>query len=536
MTPHGRKLIALGWSAMFCIAVSAQAQQQPQIDPITQPLLEKYAQASFREFFEFLSLPNDAIVPADIQKNADWLEVAFAKRGFTTRQLPNEGKPLVFAESGRKLPNQKTVLFYMHFDGQPVIPSQWSQKSPWAAVLRQRRPDASAALATMTPSRAGATPRFEDIDTAKLESGRLDPEWRIFARSSSDDKGPIMMFLTAFDALKAAGIEPAVNVKVLLDSEEEKGSPTIGKVVTAHRELLRADALLIHDGPMHASNQPTIVFGNRGNTVVHLTVYGPKSNLHSGHYGNYAPNPAQRLAALLATMKDDDGRVIVKGYYDGVKLSDAERKVLADVPDDEMAIRKRLGIAKAEAVGRNYQEALQYPSLTIRGMAAASVGDKAANIVPSRAVAEINLRTTPGADPAYLFAAIEAHIRAQGYHLTKGEPGDEERATHDKIASFVLLSGSRAAFTPLDADVGTWAAAALSKTFAKNGVAAKIVRIRMMGGTVPTEALVDALAIPFVIVPLVNNDNNQHSFDENVRVGHLLDGTRAFTGLLRTPF
>src|SRR5215471_2612782 len=140
MTPHGRKLIALGWSAMFCIAVSAQAQQQPQIDPITQPLLEKHAQASFREFFEFLSLPNDAIVPADIQKNADWLEVAFAKRGFTTRQLPNEGKPLVFAEYGRKLPNQKTVLFYMHFDGQPVIPSQWSQKSPWAACCASAVP------------------------------------------------------------------------------------------------------------------------------------------------------------------------------------------------------------------------------------------------------------------------------------------------------------------------------------------------------------------------------------------------------------
>src|SRR5215470_9678280 len=122
MTPHGRKLIALGWSAMFCIAVSAQAQQQPQIDPITQPLLEKYAQANFREFFEFLSLPNDAVVPADIQKNADWLGGAFRKRGFLTRQLPNNGKPLVYAEFETKIANAKTVLFYMHFDGQPVIP------------------------------------------------------------------------------------------------------------------------------------------------------------------------------------------------------------------------------------------------------------------------------------------------------------------------------------------------------------------------------------------------------------------------------
>jgi len=133
-------------------------------------------------------------------------------------------------------------------------------------------------------------------------------------------------------------------------------------------------------------------------------------------------------------------------------------------------------------------------------------------------------------------AAIEAHVRAQGYYLSKGEPTDEERAKYDRIASFVFLGGSKAAFTPLDSAIGAWAHGALAKTFAKDGVPAKVVRIRMMGGTVPTEALVDALKIPFVIVPLVNNDNNQHSFDENIRVGHLLDGVRSFTGLLRAPF
>src|SRR6266571_73879 len=166
-----------------------------------------------------------------------------------------------------------------------------------------------------------------------------------------------MMFLTAFDALAAAGLDPAMNVKVLLDSEEEMDSPNIGNVAKANHDALRADAIVINDGPLHESDAPTIVFGNRGNAQARITVYGPKANLHSGHYGNYVPNPAQRLATLLATMKDDDGRVIVKGYYDGVKLTDAERKVLAEVPDDEKAIMKRLGIAKAEAVGRNYQEA-----------------------------------------------------------------------------------------------------------------------------------------------------------------------------------
>ena len=516
----GRLLISVCGVAVLAYALSA-GPTAAQGDAVPAALVERTAQANFPEFLEALSLPNDAINAEDIRKNADWLETAFRKRGFTTRQLPNEGKPLVFAEYGRRVPNAKTILFYIHFDGQPVIPEQWSQKSPWTAVLKQRT----------------AAGRWEEIDRNRLLSGQINPEWRLFGRSTSDDKGPILMFLTAFDVMKAAGLEPEINVKVLLDSEEEKGSPRIGEVAAAHRDLLRADGIVINDGPMHESNQPTVVFGNRGNALVRLTVYGAKSNLHSGHYGNYAPNPAQRLATLLAGMKDDDGRVTVAGYYDGVKLSDADRKVLADVPDDEVAIRKRLGIAKAESVGKNYQEALQYPSLNVRGMAAASIGDKAANIIPSQAIAELDLRTTPGADPAHLISAIERHIRSKGYHLTAGEPSDDERAKYDKIASLVPSreGGSPAAITPVESPLGSWAQTALGRTHARGGQSARTVRIRMMGGSVPTDKLVDALATPFVLIPLVNNDNNQHSFDENLRIGHFFDGTRAFIGLVRTP-
>jgi acetylornithine deacetylase/succinyl-diaminopimelate desuccinylase-like protein len=307
-------------------------------------------------------------------------------------------------------------------------------------------------------------------------------------------------------------------------------------VAKANRELLAADAIVINDGPIHPSNRPTIVFGNRGNTLVRLTVFGPKNPLHSGHFGNYAPNPAQRLAALLASMKDDDGRVTVAGYYDGVKLTEAERRVLAEVPDDQAELRKRIGTARPEAVGGNYQEALQYPSLNIRGMASAAIGDKAANIVPSDATAEIDLRTTPGADPDYLVKAIEAHIRGRGYHLVQTVPSDEDRATYDKIASVTVGRGSKAAFTPIDSTVGNWVQDTLAKTFATAAGPAKTVRIRMMGGSVPTDKLVEALGLPFVIVPLVNGDNNQHSFDENLRLGQFLDGTRAFTGLLRAPY
>ncbi|MGZ5269963.1 MAG: M20/M25/M40 family metallo-hydrolase, partial [Ramlibacter sp.] len=418
--------------------------------PLSAPTAEqamRATQASFPEYLELLSLPNDAVVPADVQKNAQWLEAAFRKRGFTTRQLPNAGKPLVYAELASQPAQGRTVLFYMHFDGQPVLPEQWAQTSPWQPVVKQR-------------NQAG---KWDVVDTTRLQATPLDPELRVFGRSSSDDKGPIMMFLAAFDALKAAGMEPRVRVKVLLDSEEEKGSPTIGQVVRQNKDLLKADVLLIHDGPMHASNRSTLIFGNRGNTIASLTVYGPKSPLHSGHYGNFIPNPAQRLASLLASMKDDDGRVTIPGYYDRIKLSDAERRILAAVPDDESAIRSRVGVARTEKVGSNYQEALQYPSLNIRGMQSAAIGDKGANIVPQQATAELDLRTTPETPPDYLVHLIEEHVRSRGYFLTQGAPTDAERAQHDKIASIVVGRGSQAAYTPMDSAQGAWAYAALKQ-------------------------------------------------------------------------
>lgn len=506
------RLSVLLASACFCLLVPQLAGAQA--DPFPPAVVTQLARATFREYLDLLALPNDATTPADIQKNTAWLEAAFRKRGFETRQLPNDGKPMLFAEWPAKTAGAKTVLFYMHMDGMPVVPAEWSQPNPWVPVVKAR----------------GGDGKWGVVPTERLFAEPLDPDLRVFARSSSDDKGPIMMFLAAFDGLKAAGLNPAVNVKVLLDSEEEKGSPSIPPVVRAHRDLLKADAIVIHDGPRHASERPTLIFGNRGATRVTLTVFGPKAPLHSGHYGNYVPNPALRLAQLLASMKDDNGRVTVAGYYDRIRLSEAEKKVLADTGDDEAAIRRRVGIARAEAVGGTLQEALQYPSLNVRGMAAASVGDKASNIIPDKAVAEFDLRTTPEAPPDYLFGLVEAHVKKMGYHLVKGAPSDAERAQHDKIASLVLGKGGRAVRTPLESPLGQWAYEVLKR----DGGGANPVRIRMMGGSVPTDSLVEILEAPFVILTLVNGDNNQHTFDENMRIGHYVGGVRTVLGLLRT--
>jgi acetylornithine deacetylase/succinyl-diaminopimelate desuccinylase-like protein len=478
------------------------------------------AQKNFPEYLELLSLPNVAAEAGDIERNVAFLEQSFQKRNFTTHRLDNPaGRPMLLAELNGAKPSVPTILFYAHFDGQPVVKEQWAQQDPFEPVVKQRNEQGV----------------WHEVPRERLFAKPFDPELRVFARSASDDKAPIVMLLTALDVLQAQGKALAVNVKVLLDSEEEMGSPSLGATVKANAELFKADALIVLDGPVHGSGKPTLVFGNRGITQATLTVFGPTAPLHSGHFGNYVPNPAFRLASLLASMKDDEGRVLVEGYYHGISLDEADRRILKATGDDEAALLKRAGIARPERVAESYQEALQYPSLNVRGMASGSVGAKASNIVPSEAVAEIDIRTTPETDGRRLFELLKRHIEKQGYHLVDAPPTKEQRASYDKLAMFKLGSVEAAARMPMDAPVGRWAMTALrSPTAPTPGI--DPVRIRMMGGTVPTDVLVDALQLPFLLVPTVNADNNQHTFDENMRMGNFVTGTETVYSLLVTKY
>jgi acetylornithine deacetylase/succinyl-diaminopimelate desuccinylase-like protein len=482
--------------------------------------VERAVQANVGEYLELLRLPNVPRNSADIVRNAEWLGAAFERRGFVVSSFDNAaGRPVLLAVGPVRDAGLPTVLFYAHYDGQPVVAAEWSQPDPFTPVVRRRTGEG----------------QWQDVGEEALRAQPLDGELRVFARSAADDKAPIVMLLTALDLLRAAGRAPAFSVKVMLDGEEEIGSPNLASVIAVERAEFAADALVVLDGPLHDSGRPTIVFGNRGITQAQLTVYGPRAPLHSGHYGNYAPNPALRLAALLATFKDDDGRVLVPHFYDGVELTAEDRAALAAVGDDEAALRRRIGIARAERVGASYQESLQYPSLNVRGMAAAGVGANAANIVPSEATAEIDLRTTPENDGRRLFELVQRHIEAQGYELVAGAPSDAERARHDKLASFALGSVQAAVRMPLDSAIGRWVVAALAAPTAPTPAAAP-VRIRMMGGTVPTDVLVAALPVPFVLLPTVNADNNQHARDENLRFGNLVTGTETLYSLLTTSY
>lgn len=461
---------------------------------------------------DFVSLPNDGHFPKDMVKNAAWLKQHFEQQGFSVQVLEAGPVPLVLAER-RVSASLPTVLFYFHYDGQPVDPSKWDQPHPFTPVLKKKNDK----------------DEWETLDWAVAQES-FDPEWRIFGRAAADDKGPISMMLTAFDFIDEQKIPLAFNVKILFDGEEEMGSSGLLSTLEKYKVHYAADQLIIMDGPAHPSNRPTLTFGCRGIASGTLTVYGPEVSQHSGHFGNYAPNPVFRMAHLLASMKDEDGKVRIKGFYDPVKMNKETKAILAAVPDDAEMINQGLGIAKPETVGQNYQESLQYPSLNIRGMASAWIGKQTRTIVPDKAVAQVGIRLVPETDGHHLLDLLRQHIRDQGYYLLDREPTPEERREHEKIATFIGSTRINAFRTEINSPTGRWLTSALNNTFNSPPV-----NIRIMGGTVPVTPLIEALDLPAVIVPMVNMDNNQHSPNENLRLGNLRTGIKTCLGILTTP-
>ncbi len=472
--------------------------------------LKSQVRHTIDELREFVAIPNDALEHADMNLNLNWLAKKFSERGFNSSVLPSKGESLFFAALPME-DSKPTVLFYMHFDGQSVDAAKWNQPNPYNIVLKSKTND-------------GWTDQsFDEL------TDDIDYDWRLFGRSTADDKGPIVMFLNTIDLLKKNAVEIPFNVKVILDSEEEKGSKPLPEAVKEYRELLKADFLIINDGPVHASGQPTVVYGCRGITTMGLTAYGPIRPQHSGHYGNYAPNPALRLSRALAGMKDTEGRVSIPGYYDGITLDEATMEVLKNVPEDPSTIHATLAIKTPERVGSFYQEALQYPSLNIRGLHSGWVGPKARTIIPESATAELDLRLVPESDGKRLKGLVKTYLKEQGFHLINKEPTLEERMAHDKLL-LVKEGGVTDAFrTDLDNSYGNFIVNSLKTTFNED-----VVQIRIMGGTVPIAPFINELEIPAFIVPMVNPDNNQHSPDENLRIGQIAYGIKAFYGLLST--
>ena len=467
-----------------------------------------------RELREFLSIPNVASDTVNIQRNAEHLKEILEARGVETHLLSIEGRgPVVFGKLDI-LGARHTLIFYAHYDGQPVVPSEWTDKAPFAPVLRDK------------PIEAGGRP-IPFPESAGANSGPYLDDWRIYARSASDDKSPIIAVLTALDALRAKNIPLAVNLKFILEGEEEAGSPHLQETLQLHRNLLAADVLVTGDGPVHQSGRPLVFFGARGDIGMDITVYGPVRSLHSGHYGNWAPNPAIELAQLLASMKDENGRVLIRGYYDDVTpLSPLERSALEAMPFNDAELQSELGIAKPDGGGRKLMELLEEPSLNVRGTRSGNVGAQATNIIPDKAEASLEARLVKGEDPRMKFQQIAAFIRQQGFFVVDHDPTIEERRANARVTKVLDEGGYRASLTPMNLAVSKALVRVMQEATNHQTVVAPL-----LGGSVPMYIFED-LGLPWIGVPIVNYDNHQHSADENLRLGNLWNGIEIYAALL----
>jgi acetylornithine deacetylase/succinyl-diaminopimelate desuccinylase-like protein len=467
-----------------------------------------------RELREFLAIPNIASDTPNIQKNAAHLVEMLEARGIEAHLLPITGRgPVVF---GKLISPEakRTVIFYAHYDGQPVDPAAWTDGKPFEPALRDGAIEAGGKRIPFPENKGPHGAAYND-------------DWRVYARSSSDDKSPIVALLAALDALREKRIPLAVNLKVILEGEEEAGSTNLQRTLELHKNLLGGDLLITGDGPVHQSGRPLVFFGNRGDIGMDITVYGPVRALHSGHYGNWAPNSAMELSRLLASMKDADGHVLIEGYYgDVTPLGELEKKALAEMPENDADLEHELGIAKPEGGGKKLVDLIMQPSLNVRGLRSAYVGDQAQNVVPDRAEASLDARLVRGEDPQEKFEQIAAFIRKQGYFVVDREPTMEERRAHPLIAKVINEGGYRASRTPMDLPVSKALVQVIQGAMGGNAVIAPA-----QGGSVPMYIFED-LGLPWIGVPIVNYDNRQHSSDENLRLGYFWRGMEIYGAIL----
>ncbi|HLF46818.1 MAG TPA: M20/M25/M40 family metallo-hydrolase [Chitinophagaceae bacterium] len=487
---------------LFPFFVSSVCISQSPLQKVNQFRKENEAKI-IDEYLKFVSIPNVTRDTANILRNAALIKQMMELRGikteFLTGTTPNVN-PAVYGEV--IVPGAKTTLaFYAHYDGQPVNPSRWTGGlKPFEPVFIDKP--------------------IEQGGKIIQNPGVISPEWRITGRGSADDKAGVMTIINAYDALVKSNIPLKHNLKFFFEGEEELGSAHLDEIFIKNKEKLLADLWIISDGPRHVSGRKMVVFGVRGDVNMNLTVYGAKRPLHSGNYGNWAPNPAKLLVDLLAGMKDENGNVLVEGYYDDVvPLSAVEKEAIANVPDIEEQLKKELGIAVPEGGGKSFLELLHLPTLNINGIKSADVGELAANIIPAIAEATLDLRLVLGNEMDSQINKVIRHIQSKGFHVTDHEPTDEERLKYGKLIKITHGDGYVAQRTSFDIPVVKSMIKAIQAT-----VNYPVILFPTAGGSLPLFLFEKLLGATLISVPVVNYDNNQHAENENVQISFLWEG------------
>jgi len=469
-----------------------------------------------KEFVSFVSIPNTPLHEENISLNTSFIMNLMRNSGIDRVQLLYANTPgtppAVYGEVN--VPGAtRTIVFYAHYDGQPVDSTKWFPGwHPFKPIVVQGNPQKG----------------FQPVNPVDLAS-TISPEWRLTGRGSADDKAGVFAIIKAFHTLRELGIQPTVNLRFFFEGEEEAGSTHLPEILSRFNQLLKSDGWIICDGPEHASGAPQVYLGVRGDAGMELTVYGSNRPLHSGHYGNWAPNPAHLLSHLLASMKDLNGQVRVNHFYDSITpLSKPELAALQALPVMDEQLKQTLGFRKSEKPDRGLSASILLPSLNINGIQSAATGQLASNIIPAVATATIDLRLVPGIDYRVQQQRVIQHIQQQGFYICSGVPTNEERLNNDKIIQVRLKSGYNAQKTPIDHPL----AASIIKALRQHSNNRLLV-VPLMGGSLPLYMFEQYAGAFPITVPIANYDNNQHAENENLRLGNLWMGIEKMVALMR---
>lgn len=486
--PHSHTLTSRLVLVLTLLAAIATAQQPSagNLNATVADYVRQHQAQILAEFKNFLAIPNVASDSANIRRNAEALKAMLEKRGLKAELLEYENvPPAVMAEMPAQ-PGRRTVTFYAHYDGQPVQRADWKQ-DPWQ------------------PTEIGD---------------------RLYARSASDDKAAVIGLLTALDALQAAHVPPSVNLRFFFEGEEEAGSPHLEQILARYADRLRSDLWVICDGPVYQNGQLLVVFGSRGVVPAQITVFGPNHPLHSGHYGNWAPNPIAELAGLLAKMRTPEGEITIPGFYNPVRpLSATEKKALQHLPDLDAQLKREFALGRSEGHDP-LPEAIMKPAMNLDRIEGGGSGPNPANAVPSSATAYVDFRMVPNQTPAIVQRQVEDYLRQLGYFLVGKPPTAEERMQHPHLLEITWGAGYPPQRTPMDAPVSQ-AFIAATKTVTGDSLLA----MPTLGGSTPSFLFEQRFRSPVILLPIANFDNNQHAANENVKLENLWQGIRMYAAV-----
>ena len=435
--------------------------------------IDRNQQVFIDRLVDYLRHPSISAHGTGMGEVADYLVTWLTRLGMDAQLMPTPGWPLVL---GRRFdqPAAPTVLLYGHYDVQPPEPLEAWVSPPFEPTIR---------------------------------------DGRVYARGAGDNKGQHFAQLLALESLLTVQGSLPCNVIVLLEGEEEVGSPHLAGFIRSHRHLLPADLVITSDGPVAESGQPTILFGVRGVISFELRAYGAKRDLHSGNFGGVAPNPLWTLVHLLSTMKNPQGEITIGGFYDNVQPpTELERAALARLPVDEHAILRDLDIDAFDAPpGRSYYERLSFwPTLTINGLHGGYGGPESKTVLPHEAVAKCDIRLVEAQTVEEIFAKVEAHVRRHA-------PGVE----------FIRQGGMDPSKTPLDSP---YAEPLRQAVLAAQGEEPLLVPA--LGGSLPDYVFTKILGIPAFTVPYANADEANHAPNENIELERFIRGIKTGATML----